>query len=166
MSCNVLWCNSENINIESILVKAIFFFKKTFYLKTHDLFRNGTQIFFLNFVLSCSTQVKISKFLEAGFLEFTVSLVLPHLIFEQAFDTSPMLNIVMNNLTSLAMFSLQNSALKQKKNSTDSAAAGVSIPHPTCFAPIEIFCTSATPVSSHSTRVLTTQSQSCFFLLI
>lgn len=59
---------------------------------------------------------------------------------EQAFDTALMLNMVMNNLTSLVVFSLQNSALTSKKPHC-SAAAGVSVPHPTCFTPVEIFCT-------------------------
>jgi len=41
--------------------------------------------------------------------------------------------MVINNLTSLAVFSLQNSAVKIEKNSADSAAAGVSIARPAYF---------------------------------
>lgn len=43
--------------------------------------------------------------------------------------------MVRSDLTSLAMFSLQNSAVKIEKNSADSAAAGVSVARPVCFTP-------------------------------
>lgn len=58
---------------------------------------------------------------------------------EQVFDTSLMLNMVMNNLTSLDMFSLQNSALKQKKTPlTVQLQESVYL---IFFTPVEIFCT-------------------------
>lgn len=57
---------------------------------------------------------------------------------EQVFDTSLMLNMVMNNLTSLAVFSLQNSALKQKKTPlTVQLQESVYL---IFFTPVEIFC--------------------------
>lgn len=59
----------------------------------------------------------------------------------------------MNNLTSLAMFSLQNSAVKIEENSADSAAAGVSIARPVCFTPGRDFlysCNSSSLMLSES----------------
>lgn len=43
--------------------------------------------------------------------------------------------MVISNLTSLAMSSLQNSAVKIEKNAADSVATGVSISHPVYFTP-------------------------------
>lgn len=70
-----------------------------------------------------------------------------------------------SNLTSLAMFSLQNSAVKIENSSTDNAATTVIVAHPVLFQ-AETSGTAATLVPSRSPGVVTTRLLSCFFLVI